>query len=113
MGLFPPSDGTALIYGHDIRHEMSTIRRSLGVCPQHNILFRKYECKLISIQDTKYFYSTHYFYLDYRSLLFLYLGLQGIVIMTNVLYPVFHRSKDYLIQTIISKETLYCILNPL
>nr|XP_024217011.1 retinal-specific ATP-binding cassette transporter-like [Halyomorpha halys] len=42
MGLFPPSDGTALIYGHDIRHQMSTIRRSLGVCPQHNILFQNF-----------------------------------------------------------------------
>ncbi|CAH1396659.1 unnamed protein product [Nezara viridula] len=42
MGLFPPSKGTALVYGHDIRNEMSTIRKSLGVCPQHNILFKNF-----------------------------------------------------------------------
>ncbi|XP_063062860.1 retinal-specific phospholipid-transporting ATPase ABCA4-like [Engraulis encrasicolus] len=38
-GLFPPTSGTALIYGKDIRTDMDTIRRSLGMCPQHNILF--------------------------------------------------------------------------
>ncbi|XP_034145341.1 retinal-specific phospholipid-transporting ATPase ABCA4a isoform X3 [Esox lucius] len=38
-GMFPPTAGTASIYGKDIRTEMDTIRRSLGMCPQHNILF--------------------------------------------------------------------------
>ena len=38
-GLFEPSGGTALVYGHDVRHHMDTIRTSLGMCPQHNILF--------------------------------------------------------------------------
>lgn len=38
-GLFPPTSGTAYILGRDIRTELSAIRQSLGVCPQHNVLF--------------------------------------------------------------------------
>ena len=38
-GLFPPTAGTAYIYGHDIRMDMDKIRRSLGMCAQHNVLF--------------------------------------------------------------------------
>ncbi len=38
-GLFPPSSGTATINGLDIRYQMDDIRRQLGVCPQHNVLF--------------------------------------------------------------------------
>ncbi|KAK2567067.1 ATP-binding cassette sub-family A member 2 [Acropora cervicornis] len=37
-GLFPPTEGTAYIYGCDIRMDMDKIRRSLGMCPQHNVL---------------------------------------------------------------------------
>lgn len=39
MGIFPPTKGTAFIYGKDIRHDINHIRKSLGVCPQHNVLF--------------------------------------------------------------------------
>uniref|UniRef100_A0A671UI51 ATP-binding cassette, sub-family A (ABC1), member 4a n=1 Tax=Sparus aurata TaxID=8175 RepID=A0A671UI51_SPAAU len=38
-GMFPPTSGTATIYGKDIRTDMDSIRLSLGMCPQHNILF--------------------------------------------------------------------------
>jgi ATP-binding cassette subfamily A (ABC1) protein 1 len=38
-GLFPPTNGTAFVYGMNIRDEMPSIRDQLGVCPQHNILF--------------------------------------------------------------------------
>ena len=41
-GLFPPTDGTAFIYGYDIRYDMDIIRRNLGMCPQHNVLFDRY-----------------------------------------------------------------------
>ena len=40
-GLFEPTSGTASVYGNDIRHHMDIIRQSLGICPQHNILFDK------------------------------------------------------------------------
>ncbi|CAJ1081870.1 retinal-specific phospholipid-transporting ATPase ABCA4a [Xyrichtys novacula] len=38
-GMFPPTSGTAILYGNDIRTDMDIIRLSLGMCPQHNILF--------------------------------------------------------------------------
>ena len=40
-GLFPPTSGYATIYGSDIRTNMEEIRQSLGMCPQHNVLFDK------------------------------------------------------------------------
>uniref|UniRef100_A0A669EM12 ATP-binding cassette, sub-family A (ABC1), member 4a n=1 Tax=Oreochromis niloticus TaxID=8128 RepID=A0A669EM12_ORENI len=39
-GMYPPTSGTATIYGKDIRTDMDTIRQSLGMCPQHNVLFQ-------------------------------------------------------------------------
>ncbi|XP_072234331.1 retinal-specific phospholipid-transporting ATPase ABCA4a [Leuresthes tenuis] len=39
-GMFPATSGTATIYGKDIRTDMDSIRLSLGMCPQHNILFQ-------------------------------------------------------------------------
>ncbi|VDD90945.1 unnamed protein product [Enterobius vermicularis] len=41
-GLFSPTSGTAYIYGKDIRQDITAIRESLGLCPQHNILFPEY-----------------------------------------------------------------------
>ncbi|XP_051713429.2 retinal-specific phospholipid-transporting ATPase ABCA4 isoform X1 [Oryctolagus cuniculus] len=38
-GLLPPTAGTVLIGGKDIETSLDAIRRSLGMCPQHNILF--------------------------------------------------------------------------
>ena len=38
-GLIPTDEGSAVIEGLDIRSEMDKIRRNLGVCPQHDILY--------------------------------------------------------------------------
>lgn len=38
-GMIPPTSGTALINGRDIRTDLDGVRDSLGLCPQHNILF--------------------------------------------------------------------------
>jgi len=38
-GLFPSSSGEAYIYGRNVRTEMNEIRHSMGVCPQHDILW--------------------------------------------------------------------------
>ena len=38
-GLYPADGGDALIEGYSINYEMHNIRRNLGVCPQHDILF--------------------------------------------------------------------------
>ncbi|KAM3860773.1 LOW QUALITY PROTEIN: retinal-specific phospholipid-transporting ATPase ABCA4-like [Diretmus argenteus] len=51
-GMYPPSGGTAFIYGRDIRTEMDTIRLSLGMCPQHNIIFQN-----MTVEDQILFFS--------------------------------------------------------
>uniref|UniRef100_S4RFW8 ABC transporter domain-containing protein n=1 Tax=Petromyzon marinus TaxID=7757 RepID=S4RFW8_PETMA len=51
-GLFPPTSGSARIYGHDIRSEMDAIRKSLGMCPQHNVLFDQ-----LTVEEHLWFYS--------------------------------------------------------
>ena len=38
-GLFPPTFGTAYINGQSVVNDMDLIRRNLGICPQHNVLF--------------------------------------------------------------------------
>lgn len=38
-GMMVPTSGSAIINGHDIRHDINGVRASLGLCPQHNILF--------------------------------------------------------------------------
>uniref|UniRef100_A0A8C1ZZ12 P-type phospholipid transporter n=1 Tax=Cyprinus carpio TaxID=7962 RepID=A0A8C1ZZ12_CYPCA len=51
-GMFPPTSGTAYIYGKDIRTEMDAIRQSLGMCPQYNILFHH-----LTVEEHILFYS--------------------------------------------------------
>ena len=38
-GLYSPTSGTATINGYSILTDIDKIRTSLGICPQHNILF--------------------------------------------------------------------------
>lgn len=38
-GFIPPTSGTATVNGYDIRKDIAGVRNSLGLCPQHNILF--------------------------------------------------------------------------
>lgn len=38
-GLFPPTSGDCMLYGNSIVHNKHEARQSLGICPQHNILF--------------------------------------------------------------------------
>ncbi|XP_029002815.1 phospholipid-transporting ATPase ABCA1 isoform X2 [Betta splendens] len=51
-GLFPPTSGTIYIKGLDIRHDMDIIRRNLGVCPQHNVLF-----DILTVEEHVWFYG--------------------------------------------------------
>jgi len=51
-GLIPPTSGTAYIYDCDIRSEMLEIRKSLGMCPQHNVLF-----DVLSVEEHLWFYA--------------------------------------------------------
>ncbi|KAI8909842.1 hypothetical protein EDD86DRAFT_190712 [Gorgonomyces haynaldii] len=38
-GLTPATSGDALIYGHSVKTQMNEIRKIMGICPQHDILF--------------------------------------------------------------------------
>lgn len=51
-GLLPPTSGTAKIYGRDIIHEMDVIRKSLGMCPQYNVLFDR-----LTVEEHLWFYA--------------------------------------------------------
>lgn len=51
-GLYPPTNGTAIISDFDIRSHMDLIHESLGVCPQHNILFN-----LLTVEEHLVFFS--------------------------------------------------------
>lgn len=44
-GMFTPTSGTAYIDGKDIRVDLNSIRSSLGLCPQHNVLFHELTVK--------------------------------------------------------------------
>jgi ATP-binding cassette, subfamily A (ABC1), member 3 len=58
-GLFKPTSGTAFIDGKDICNQMDEARKSLGLCPQHNVLFDeltveehfRFFCQLKGIED--------------------------------------------------------------
>uniref|UniRef100_A0A3P9B9A1 ATP binding cassette subfamily A member 3 n=1 Tax=Maylandia zebra TaxID=106582 RepID=A0A3P9B9A1_9CICH len=51
-GLFPPTSGRAYISGYDICQDMALIRRSLGLCPQHDVLFDN-----LTVQEHLLFYA--------------------------------------------------------
>ncbi|KAM8961307.1 phospholipid-transporting ATPase ABCA3 isoform 2-T2 [Pelodytes ibericus] len=51
-GLFPPSSGECYIGGLEISKDMALIRRSLGLCPQHDVLFQG-----LTVEEHLYFYA--------------------------------------------------------
>lgn len=52
LGLIPPSGGWAYVNGYEISRDMAEIRRSLGWCPQHDILFEN-----LTVAEHLYFYA--------------------------------------------------------
>jgi len=52
MGILTPSAGTAKILGLDIMEDMDEIRKSIGMCPQHNVLF-----DLLTVEEHLQFYG--------------------------------------------------------
>ena len=43
-GLYEPSAGDAFVHGRKISTEMEAIRKCIGVCPQHDVLFSSLTC---------------------------------------------------------------------
>ena len=39
IGFMSPTSGTAYVNGYDIREDIASVRSSLGLCPQHDVLF--------------------------------------------------------------------------
>jgi len=38
-GMYSPTSGSAMINGYSISNSMNKVRESMGLCPQHNMLF--------------------------------------------------------------------------
>ncbi len=38
-GIYAPSSGTAYINDKDVRYDYNQIKKNVGICPQHDILF--------------------------------------------------------------------------
>lgn len=61
-GMIQPTLGTAYVNGKDIRYSMDEARKSIGLCPQHNILFDeltveehfKFFCRLKGIKNDRH-----------------------------------------------------------
>lgn len=51
-GMIPPTSGTATVNGYDIRTEVEQVRSSLGLCPQHNVLFNE-----LTVEEHLYFFG--------------------------------------------------------
>lgn len=51
-GLFPPTSGRAYISGYEVSQDMDQIRKSLGLCPQHDVLFDN-----LTVAEHLYFYA--------------------------------------------------------
>uniref|UniRef100_A0A8C6DPH6 ATP binding cassette subfamily A member 3 n=1 Tax=Moschus moschiferus TaxID=68415 RepID=A0A8C6DPH6_MOSMO len=51
-GLFPPTSGRAYISGYEVSQDMNQIRKSLGLCPQHDVLFDN-----LTVAEHLYFYA--------------------------------------------------------
>ncbi|XP_074664845.1 phospholipid-transporting ATPase ABCA7 [Strix aluco] len=51
-GLLPPTSGTAYVLGRDIRSDIDTIRKTMGTCPQHNVLF-----DILTVEEHVWFYG--------------------------------------------------------
>ncbi|XP_077172968.1 phospholipid-transporting ATPase ABCA3 [Paroedura picta] len=51
-GLYPPTSGQAYINGYEISQDMVLIRKSLGLCPQHDVLFDH-----MTVEEHLFFYS--------------------------------------------------------
>lgn len=51
-GLLPVSGGDAFVRGYSIKHQMKQVRKTLGICPQHDVIWPE-----LSVYDHLYLYA--------------------------------------------------------
>jgi ABC-type multidrug transport system ATPase subunit len=51
-GLYPPTEGTAILDGLDIRTDMNSIYLKIGICSQHDILWPD-----LTVEEHLFFYA--------------------------------------------------------
>ena len=70
VGLFPPTSGDAIINGHSILNDIDGVRESLGLCPQHNVLFGRLTVRehLSFFARLKVYHCTHVSQRMYHSI---------------------------------------------
>ncbi|KAK7466710.1 hypothetical protein BaRGS_00037197, partial [Batillaria attramentaria] len=51
-GFFPPTSGTAYVNGYNIKTDITHVRSSLGLCPQHDILYN-----WLTVEQHLYFFA--------------------------------------------------------
>lgn len=51
VGLITPTGGTANVNGFDICEDMNSVHSSLGICPQHDVLFDE-----LTVKEHLYFF---------------------------------------------------------
>jgi len=52
-GLFGPTSGSAEVFGTDMFNDMQEVRKIMGVCPQHDVLF-----ELLTVEEhLQFFYD--------------------------------------------------------
>ena len=68
-GLYPPTSGTALIMGYDLRHEIDEIHSIIGYCPQHDILYDSLNVEehLRLVAQVSYSFSFIYIYIFFLT----------------------------------------------
>jgi len=52
VGFIPPTQGSAIVNGYDINEDIANVRDSLGLCPQHDILFDD-----MTVEEHLYFFG--------------------------------------------------------
>ena len=52
-GLYPPSAGDCFVFGYSVRHARRAVYNLLGICPQHDVLWRT-----LTVQEHLELYAT-------------------------------------------------------
>lgn len=50
--MLTPTNGTAIVNDYDIQRNIDEVRSSLGLCPQHNVLFDE-----LTVREHLYFFG--------------------------------------------------------